>query len=775
MFKYPPFRGRAMGPLLLLTLASMLPFAAVTAVASERLAAAEWIVHPQESTSQNLWLVYRHTLVLDAAPAGPVPVQIAVDSKYWLTLNGELVVFEGGLKRGPNPRDTYVDVVDLGPHLRAGDNAIEILVWFWGREGFSHKNSGRAGLYVASQEPSVPLATGPGWMVARHPAYYTTEKENPNYRLPEFNVAYDARRAAPALFEWHEAETAGAPPVAPWNRLVQRPIPLWRDSGLVPYESTVVERSPEALIVRGRLPANLSITPWFRLRAKTAGGTVDMRTDNYIGGSEPNLRGEYITVAGEQSYESIGYLNGHEVIYRFPPDVEVLGVQYRETRYNADYVGRFVSGHADLDLLWRKCAYTLNVNLRDAIQDPDRERAQWWGDVVIILGEIFYVLDSEAGPAAVAKALRNLFDWQKPDGVLFSPVPAGNWDKELPSQMLHSLGHWGLERYHQFTGDAALVAEVWPAMVRYLDLWRTDERGHVVHRPGGWSWYDWGGGIDVPLLDQLWLYQAWESAARLGRVIGRDREAERFDRLAAELRAVIRRDFWRGDRFVSENYDGPFDDRANGLAVALGLVDAAEWAKLREALFARRLSGPYMEKYVIEAFYRMGDHELGTKRMLERYEQMTASPVTTLWEGWVVGSGHYGGGSYNHGWSGWPLTFAAEYLAGLKPLAPAYATIGLAPRLDGFERLDFEAPLAGNHLRMTFRRTAAGEVYRVQLNRPAPLVFTMPAESLAKVEAIRVDGASVPVSSLARIASGDFELRLERRAFLIEIPFAFPP
>ena len=35
----------------------------------------------------------------------------------------------------------------------------------------------------------------------------------------------------------------------------------------------------------------------------------------------------------------------------------------------------------------------MNLNMRDAIQDPDRERSQWWGDAVIVSGEIFYACD----------------------------------------------------------------------------------------------------------------------------------------------------------------------------------------------------------------------------------------------------------------------------------------------------------------------------------------------------------------------------------------------
>lgn len=75
------------------------------------------------------------------------------DTKYWLWVNGDLVVFEGGLKRGPTPDDTYYDRVDLAPYLHRGENRIALLLWHFGKEGFSHRDSGRSGVIVALREP----------------------------------------------------------------------------------------------------------------------------------------------------------------------------------------------------------------------------------------------------------------------------------------------------------------------------------------------------------------------------------------------------------------------------------------------------------------------------------------------------------------------------------------------------------------------------------------------------------------------------------------------
>ncbi len=75
---------------------------------------AKWIWAPTSSTNQ--WVAFRRSFTLAAAPSKAL-TRIAADSKYWLWVNGTLVVFEGGLKRGPNRTDTYYDEIDLAPYL----------------------------------------------------------------------------------------------------------------------------------------------------------------------------------------------------------------------------------------------------------------------------------------------------------------------------------------------------------------------------------------------------------------------------------------------------------------------------------------------------------------------------------------------------------------------------------------------------------------------------------------------------------------------------------
>ena len=71
---------------------------------------AEIITYPAEVTPGS-WLCFRKEISVEKDASHNL-LKIAADSKYWLWINGRLVVFEGGLKRGPSPYDTYYDPVE---------------------------------------------------------------------------------------------------------------------------------------------------------------------------------------------------------------------------------------------------------------------------------------------------------------------------------------------------------------------------------------------------------------------------------------------------------------------------------------------------------------------------------------------------------------------------------------------------------------------------------------------------------------------------------------
>ena len=327
----------------------------------------------------------------------------------------------------------------------------------------------------------------------------------------------------------------------------------------------------------------------------------------------------------------------------------------------------------------------MNVNMRDSIQDPDRERAQWWGDEVILMDQILYTCDDRA-IALVRKGIDNLVDWQKPDGALFSPIPAGNWDKELPLQMLASIGEKGFWNYYVQTGDKATIEHAYPAVKKYLSLWQLGTNGLAVHRAGGWDWADWGENIDVPVSENAWLFQALDGAAKMARLTGYDADVVGYENKRNSIAANFNRTFWNGKAYRSPGYTGETDERGHALAVVFGLAKPEQWPAIKQVFSSQFHDSPYMEKYVLESLFLMQEPDAALARMKKRYQKMVESPYTTLWEGWGIGNEGFGGGTYNHGWCGGPLALMMEYIAGVTPTSPGFATFQVKPELGPLTR-----------------------------------------------------------------------------------------
>ncbi len=697
---------------------------------------AKWI-GPGEPQSQNTWLCFRKQFDLSAKP-NSMAVKIACDSKYWLWINGDLVVFEGQLKRGPTPQDTYYDKVEIGERLNKGENTVAVLVWYWGRHGFSHNSSGKAGLIFESTDSDIRILSDKTWKVTRHPSYGPTEGPHPNFRLPEFNILYDARKAPGPWTQpeyddsrWQDAVEYGTPPTAPWNNLVQRPIPLWKDSGLMDYENKLhIPETAYGEEIVCTLPANIHITPYLKIDAP-AGRRIDIMTDNYRGGGSPNVRAVYITKKGVQEYESPGWMNGHDVRYRIPEGIRILDLKYRETGYNAEFVGELKCDDEDLNTLWQKAKRTLYVTMRDTYMDcPDRERAQWWGDAANELGEAFYVFDYERGPLLAKKGIYELALWHKDDGSLYSPVPSGRpasdmtepdekegyWYKELPRQMLTSIGWYGFWTYYMYTGDKQTIAEVYPAVRNYLRLWRIGDNGLVVHRTGDWDWTDWGSNKDVPVIENAWLYLALKAAVEMARLSGNSDDIAQYTAKMESIESNFNKTFWRADKYRSPGYAGETDDRANAMAVVAGLAKDEYYPAIAEVLARQYHASPYMEKYVLEALYLMDRPGQAVARAKRRWADQIESELTTLWEGWGIGKEGYGGGTYNHAWSGGALTVLSQYAAGVAPIEPGYQSYAVIPQMSPLKSIDAVIPTPRGNIHLSLRDKSTA--FEIELDSP---------------------------------------------------------
>ncbi len=648
---------------------------------------ANWIWQTADGP-QNTWMCFRKTVTLNSAPAS-APTRMAADSKYWLWINGKPVVFEGELKRDL-PSGTYYDSINLAPYLTAGTNTIAALVWYWGKDGYSHHSSGKGGFLFDGNFGGTAVRSDATWRAMVHPAYEnSTTGGQPNFRLPEFNVRFNAANNSIENWQqpgyddsaWPLAVTKGIPPSAPWNTMILRPFPQWKNSGLQAYtNASTLPASSNGSVIEGKLPYDARVSAYLKITTPTAGQVINIQTDQYSGwldyGDGPSVRAEYITRAGTQEFETFVWMSGNTVQYTIPAGITIDSLSYREIGYPAEFTGNFSSSDPFYTTLWRMAGRTLYLNMFDNFSDcPDRERGLWWGDITNELGETFYTLDTNAN-ALIRKSITALTAWQRSDNTLFAP-PSTVWTEELPQQMLASVGWYGFWSYFWNTGDTATIRAAYPAVRKYLGVWSMGANGLVQHRDGDWNWGDWGDNIDIPILDNAWYYLALKAAIPMAAMSGYAADTAGYRSRMKSIEANFVPLFWNtgGQYFLSSSLSTP-DDRANAMAVVAGLAQPQHYPGIRTVLQQRTFASPYMEKHVLEALALMGSDSLALARMKSRYSEMVNSQYTTLWEVW---SG-LAGGTINHGWNA-PNTILSQYIAGVSPTAPGWSNYHVLPQM----------------------------------------------------------------------------------------------
>lgn len=533
-----------------------------------------------------------------------------------------------------------------------------------------------------------------------------------------------------------------------WGELQERPIPMWRWSELCDY----VDVRREGNLLIGRLPYNMQVTPYIRLRAE-AGKRIDIYTDDYKIGAACQFHAEYITRDGEQEFEVPIWINGHDVRYELPDDgVEVLDIKWRESGYDSDFAGSFRCSDEFFNTLWRKAQRTLYITMRDNYMDcPDRERAQWWGDAVVELGEAGYVFDERAH-LLTRKAIRELMGWQRPTGEIFSPIP-GWYAQELPCQMLASVGYYGFWTYYMLTGDAQTIEDVYDGVHRYIyDVWDTDGRAMIRLRRGGWHWGDWGRNIDKEALQNCWYALALKGMENMSMLADRRTEALRARQLQTVMAASFNDKFWRGEHYATASYKDEPDDRVQAMAVLAGFVPQERYAMMREFFKRHYNASPYMEKYVLEALCRMGFYGDALERMKMRFHDMVVSEeYTTLWEGWEYTGGagmkyKSGNGTYNHAWSGGGLTVLSQYIAGIEPLTPRFEKFSVCPNLASLEWVETSVPTVFGDIVMNARRN--GDELHIDLTVPAGTTAEVRLpQGYSALTCSGVSGSEIPLSA----------------------------
>ena len=510
------------------------------------------------------------------------------------------------------------------------------------------------------------------------------------------------------------------------------------DYGLKEYVYTSkdlphVEANPWKLVCQ--LPYNAQYTAWIRVKADAPGKVIEMDSSNPLMRCTTPVQ-KLTTVEGEQSYETQDWTAGEGAIYTIPAGVTVLGVKFRETGYDTKVAGTFSCSDSDYNTLWQKATRTLYLCLRNNcyMGCPDRERGEWQGDAVLEMEECFYALDLSSH-----KLAKNFIRTQQVG--------------QLAGQNLIAHGEYGDWTYYLYTGDLETLKYIYPGTKKYLDLYNIGANGLPDYRfmtsalVDIYDWYDWGTGKqDFKVIQAAEYFGALSALKKMAQVTGHAEDIPAMDAKLNSMKKNFDRVFWNEDGYRSGTI---LDERANAMAVCSGLADSSKYGVITKLIGGLEgNSGPYFERWIMEALCIMGKPENALLRMANRYRGQIDATFTTLWEymerGFDIKTGTDCSNylTLNHAWNA-PNTILSKFIAGVAPETPGWAIYHVLPQEAFLTSIDTTVQTLQGQVAVSIKKSASQFNLSVTSPSNTTAIVGIPKNSFTKLDSIMVNGSAI--------------------------------
>lgn len=399
---------------------------------------------------------------------------------------------------------------------------------------------------------------------------------------------------------------------------------------------------------------------------------------------------------------------------------------------------RFETSDAMLQQVWTICRNGLQYGTQEQFVDcPNREKGQYLGDNTIIMHAHMY---ATGDLRMVKKALTDFALAAQhicPGGMAVAP---GSFMQEIADFSFQ----WPMQllEYYRHSGDIDFLREMEPiarAMIRYFDRYR-QSNGLLEHVSDKWNLVDWPDGLrdsyDFPLsrpvgpgchnVVNAFYYGACKALADIRAALGMD--AAGADGLTAGLEQ-FRDEFVRAfydtanRRFVDAIGSNHASLHANALPLLFGLVPDDAVSSVVSWLKDRKMNcGVYFAYFLLKALAAVGETEYVYARLTAEdthsWGNMVNEGATTCFEAW--GKEQKWNTSLCHPWASAPIPLFIEEILGLKPGAPGWEAIRLAPRIpDSLEGFDFACRVRTGTIRIAY---AHGDLV-IEAPEGVPVVF----------------------------------------------------
>lgn len=413
-------------------------------------------------------------------------------------------------------------------------------------------------------------------------------------------------------------------------------------------------------------------------------------------------------------------------------------------------VGRFECSNAMLNQLASNVYWTQRSNFISVPTDcPQRdERLGWTGDAQVYVRTAGLWCDVQP---FFDKWLTDLSDATPADGnpPKVAPVLLGQSDGGPAWSDAATICPWEVYRMY---GDRDLLERQYPDMRAYVDF-NTARAGADRSAPEQFhcfgDWLNLNDGTPNTVIFMAYWAESARLVAEAARVLGREEEARRYDRLRAEIVAAFHRDHVdeagrvEGDSQTAyvlalrhELVSG--ERREQAIAHLMRRLEEADW----------HLSTGFVgTKDLMLVLDRIGRNDIAYRLALhEDYPSWGfavrhgATSIWERWDGWTPDRGFQDPGmnSFAHYSFGAVYRWMVEVIGGIRLVEPGYASFEIAPQPGG--GLTF-AEVAVDTVRGSIesRWSIEGERLTLEVRVPANARCTVRVPT-DRVESIRVDG-----------------------------------
>lgn len=655
-----------------------------------------------DATKKNSNVIMRRTFSFGQnKPPQRAFCRAACDSHYYLFVNGNAVVWNGGLNR--SGRQAYYDEFDIAGYLTKGDNIIVVFCQYYGNEGRDLVCSSRAGFIFECND--LEIYSDSSFMVYENEAFRTPRTANCCYA--GWNVNYDAAHEGPIqnvydpaynITQFKPATILDSYPDDVMGIVVARPVPLDKFSAqpvIVKPKKTTNQFDGDTYIIN--LPREMRVTPYMEV-AGNGQEVITIFTDRTevmgcFGDETSTYKAHSVTYTTKPTlniYEGMLPMMGSVLYFTMPRSVKVVKLGYRELGFNTVPTCTFTSDGGRLDALFGKAVNTLYQCMGSTVMDtPERERTMWLGDASVA-ARALYLVYYNAAPL-VKKVLNDIIEYSQ-DNILYSCVP-GNVPVDIPSHGLIALSDYGLfGAYRNYTTDVEFFRLNYEKLCDYLMQWEMTEHG-VALREGTRRWYDNLYNVDEVLLENALYYNACMFMKELGSAVGNNDYEEEFDDRMVNIAEFIE-STWDGLGYTTR--EDSYDDRANAFVVLAGLVPADRKSAVARLLAATLSASPYLEWAVLSALTALDRRDLARARFDTRYALAAVDDKTTL------GEDFNGYGTHCQGYQSAVIFEAIELFGGIS-VKDGASKITITPDFTAIKDFRTELQLASGTLEVRYK------------------------------------------------------------------------